>query len=169
MRIIGIDPGSICTGYGVIELNGSAASWVRGGVIRPKRTLDLPQRLLVLHETLGQILDETMPDGLAMEECFMGRYAQAALVLGHARGALLVAALSRQIPVAEYAPRLIKQAVTGVGSASKAQVQTMIGHLVRGVPSDITTDTADAIAAALCFYHRMPVSQMAETMDGEKR
>jgi crossover junction endodeoxyribonuclease RuvC len=169
MRIIGIDPGSICTGYAVIDLAGSTAVWIDGGVIRPPRGAALPDRLLVLNETLGRVLNVTTPDALVMEECFMGRYAKAALVLGHARGALLVAALSRSIPVHEYAPRLIKQAVTGNGSASKAQVQTMIGHLVRGVPADITSDTADAVAAAMCHYHRLPVDRLATSVKERNR
>ena len=155
MRIIGIDPGSICTGYAVVDVNGSTSCWVTGGVIRPPRSGNLPGRLLVLNQTLGKILDETQPDALAIEECFMGRYAKAALVLGHARGSLMIAALTRGLSVAEYAPRLIKQAVTGTGSASKTQVQTMIGHIVRGVPTDITSDTADAVAIALCHHHRL--------------
>ena len=154
MIIVGIDPGSVCTGYSVVQASGSRLVWLDGGVIKPPRQAGLPERLLILHSQLGQILADRTVDGLAMEECFMGRYARAALVLGHARGALMVAALGAGVPVYEYAPRSVKMAVTGVGGASKEQIQRMIPRLVMGAPEELSPDEADAVAVAVCHINR---------------
>jgi crossover junction endodeoxyribonuclease RuvC len=89
-----------------------------------------------------------------MEECFVGRYARAALVLGHARGALMVAVLSERLPLFEYAPREIKMAVTGSGGAHKKQIQAMVPRLVAGLPRRVSADEADALAVAVCHAHR---------------
>lgn len=155
MIIVGLDPGSQITGYAIVAVEGSRVRWIEGGTLRPPRGAPLPERLAVLHEGLREILARVTADAVVLEECFMGRFARAALVLGHARGALIVAASSAGLPIFEYAPRLIKMAATGVGSASKAQVQAMASHLVEGAPSNLTSDEADALAAAICHLHRV--------------
>ena len=155
MIIVGLDPGSNATGYAVVSADGLRARWIEGGTLRPKRGAPLSERLAVLHQGLRAILDRVAPDAVVLEECFMGRFARAALVLGHARGALIVAASTVGLPVFEYAPRLIKMSATGVGSASKSQVQTMVTHLVEGVPANLSSDEADALAAAICHIHRV--------------
>ncbi len=165
MIIVGIDPGSRITGFGVIKSGGSSLKWLEGGVIKPARDADLPDRLLYLHDQLRLVLERTSPDAVAMEECFMGRFAKAALVLGHARGALIVAALALQVPVFEYAPRLVKMAVTGAGGASKGQIQRMIPRLIQGAPESLSADEADAAAVAVCHNNRViPVGAGAHFM-----
>lgn len=158
MIILGIDPGSQITGYGFIRATGASLSWLGSGVLRPLRGAPLPSRLRELHDGLAALLDERRPDVVALEECFMGRHARAALVLGHARGALMVAALARDIPLAEYAPRLVKQAVTGVGSAGKHQIQAMVPRLLAAAPAEVGPDEADALAVAICHAHRHAVA-----------
>ncbi len=154
MIILGIDPGSQITGYGFISAQGFSLRWLESGVLRPKRGAPLPDRLRELYDGLAALLDQRHPDVVALEECFMGRHARAALVLGHARGALMVAALARDIPLAEYAPRLVKQAATGVGGAGKHQMQAMVPRLLAGAPAEVGPDEADALAVAICHAHR---------------
>jgi crossover junction endodeoxyribonuclease RuvC len=155
LRILGLDPGSISTGFGLIVAEPGRMRWIAGGVIRPPRGLPLSERLWVLHAGLTQVLHAQRPDLVALEESFVGRHARSALVLGHARGALIVAALAQGVPVAEYAPRLVKLAVTGTGGASKEQVQIMVSRLLEGAPAGIGFDEADALAVAICHAHRL--------------
>ena len=153
MVIVGLDPGSLRTGYAVIATQGSRLQWLEGGTWRAPRGETLSRRLLVLHRALDDLLARARPDALAMEECFMGRHARAALVLGHARGALMTAALARGVCLFEYAPRLIKLAATGTGGASKVQVQAMVRRLVAGTPGELAEDAADALAVAIADAH----------------
>jgi crossover junction endodeoxyribonuclease RuvC len=155
MRILGLDPGSISTGYGLIVAEPGRLRWGASGVIRPARGLPLSERLLVLHTGLQRVLAAQQPDLVALEESFVGRHARSALVLGHARGALIVAALAHGVPVAEYAPRLVKLAVTGAGGASKEQVQIMVSRMLEGAPATFGFDEADALAVAICHAHRL--------------
>lgn len=169
MRIIGIDPGAQSTGFGLIEAQYNTLRFLRAGELKPPRSQPLPQRLKFLHDGLADLLGQEMPAVLAMEECFFGRHARAALVLGHARGALMVAALARAIPVYEYAPRLVKLAVTGVGSARKEQVQIMVPRLLKGAPEGLGTDASDALAVAICHAHRMSLPASGEMTLGSLR
>ncbi len=162
MIILGLDPGSLKTGYALIERRGSRLRWLGGGLLRPPRGADLPSRLYVLHEGLGRVLGEWRPDAVAVEECFMGRHARAALVLGHARGALLAAVMREAIPLAQYAPRLVKMSATGVGGASKSQVKAMVKRLVEGAPAHLSDDEADALAVAVCHSHRVPLAAVGD-------
>jgi len=162
MIIVGLDPGSLRTGYAVVAATGSRLTWLDGGTWRPRAGEPLGQRLQLLHGALGELLARVQPDAVAMEACFMGRHARAALVLGHARGALMVAALARGVGLFEYAPRLVKLAVTGNGGASKEQVQTMVRRLVAGTPEDLGPDTADALAVAICHTHRAHLARARE-------
>jgi crossover junction endodeoxyribonuclease RuvC len=155
MLILGLDPGSQCTGYGLIDAQPGRTRWCRGGRLRPRRGDDLPHRLLALSEGLRGVLQEIRPDAVALEQAFVGPHARPALVLGHARGALIVSVLAERIPLFEYAPRLVKLSVTGHGGATKAQVQTMVRHLLEGAPARLTPDEADALAVALCHVHRV--------------
>ncbi len=155
MLILGLDPGSRCTGYGLIVAQGQRLRWVEGGVWKLRGDNPLHVRLRILHGHLEGLLERVGPEAVAMEECFMGRHARAALVLGHARGALMVAAMASGASFHEYAPRLVKQAVTGAGGASKHQVQMMVRHLVAGTPATLSEDGADALAVAVCHAHRI--------------
>ena len=149
--ILGIDPGSRVTGYGLINAVGNKLEYVGCGCIRTQ-TQDLPQRLQIIHAELLKVIEQFSPQQSAVEEVFMGRNASAALKLGQARGAAMVACLSSGLPVAEYSPRKVKQAVVGTGAADKAQVQHMVKALL-SISDNIAEDAADALADAICHAH----------------
>ena len=149
--ILGIDPGSRVTGYGLINAVGNKLEYVGCGCIRTQ-TQDFPQRLQIIHAELVKVIEQFSPQQSAVEEVFMGRNASAALKLGHARGAAMVACVSNQLPVAEYSARKVKQAVVGNGAADKAQVQHMVKALL-SISDNIAEDAADALAVAICHAH----------------
>lgn len=151
-RILGIDPGSRFTGFGVIDFDGDQPAYVASGTIKsPDGTF--PDRLKKIFESVGEIVAQYRPDIVAIESVFMARNAGSALKLGHARSAALCATFAFDVDVFEYAPREIKQAVVGTGAASKEQVQHMVVSLLQldGMPAP---DAADALAAAICHGHR---------------
>ena len=149
-RILGIDPGSRITGFGVIDTARSKLAFVEAGCIRPRPAGSLSDRLGQIWSGLREVLERTEPDEVAIEQVFVARSAASALKLGQARGAALVAVHGR--PVAEYAPRAIKLALTGNGGAEKEQVGFMVSRLLRlsATPSE---DAADALAVAICHAH----------------
>ena len=149
--ILGIDPGSQKTGFGIISHEGSRSEYITSGIIRLPRT-NLPERLKIIFDGVTEIVEQYCPDELAIEEVFMARDAKAAIKLGQARGAAIVACANRDMPVYEYAAKSIKQAVVGTGSADKQQVQHMVKALLK-LPSAPKEDAADALAAALCHAH----------------
>jgi len=149
--ILGIDPGSIKTGFGIISHEAGRSEYVTSGVIRLPRT-SLPERLKVIYDSVSEIVDLHSPQELAIEEVFLARDAKAAIKLGQARGAAIVACVNHQMPVYEYAAKSIKQAVVGTGSADKVQVQHMVKALLK-LPAAPAEDAADALAAALCHAH----------------
>jgi crossover junction endodeoxyribonuclease RuvC len=147
-RILGIDPGSRLTGFGVLDFRGDAPSYVTSGTVKSTDGA-FADRLRRIFESVGGIVAEYRPDVVAIESVFMHKNAGSALKLGHARAAALCATFEHEVEVYEYAPREIKLAVTGTGAATKEQVQHMIVTLLQldGVPAP---DAADALAAALC-------------------
>jgi len=149
MRILGIDPGSRLTGFGVITvLRNGKLGYVASGCIRiPKGTL--PERLKVILEGVDEVIDSHNPDVLSIEKVFMARNADSALKLGQARGAALCAALQHDLPVSEYTALQIKRAVVGTGRGDKKQVQHMVTALL-GLSGTPQADAADALAAAIC-------------------
>jgi crossover junction endodeoxyribonuclease RuvC len=149
--ILGIDPGSIKTGFGVISHIGGRSEYITSGIIRlPK--ISLPERLKVIFDSVEEIVEQYSPQELAIEEVFMARDAKAAIKLGQARGAAIVACVNHSLPVFEYAAKSIKQAVVGTGNADKEQVQHMVKSLLK-LPAAPKEDAADALAAALCHAH----------------
>lgn len=148
IRILGIDPGSRNTGYGLIDLHGVESVYVDSGVIRVGEGA-MPERLHAIYTSLGDIIAEYRPTVAAVESVFMRNNANSALKLGQARGVALCALAAAGIPVSEYAPTAIKQAVVGRGRAEKGQVQHMITALLK-LPRAPAEDAADALAAALC-------------------
>lgn len=154
MLILGLDPGSRCTGYGLIDAVPGRLRYCRSGCLRPPRGADLPQRLIALAEALGELLRADRPDAVALETAFVGRHARPALVLGHARGALMVRVLEARLPLFEYAPRLVKLAVVGAGGATKPQVDTMVRCQLEAAPAHLVADEADALAIAICHANR---------------
>ncbi|MGH8443100.1 MAG: crossover junction endodeoxyribonuclease RuvC [Nevskiaceae bacterium] len=151
VRILGIDPGSRITGYGLIEAEGSRTRCVAQGVIRlPEKPLE--QRLLSLLTQLRDVIAEHRPDEAAMEQVFVRRNVASALVLGQARGAALCAVAEAGLPLHEYAPASIKLAIAGSGRAEKPQIQRMVKVLLN-LPTAPAEDAADALACALCHAH----------------
>jgi len=153
MRILGIDPGAAATGCGLIEVAGARPRYIDACVIRPPAGRPLTERLLFLHERLERYLRQRAPDEIAAESLFHARSPRTAIILGHARGVILLAAAQYGLEVADYAPREIKQSVTGRGDASKEQVGEMMRRLL-GAPDGLAHDAADALAVALCHFHR---------------
>jgi crossover junction endodeoxyribonuclease RuvC len=152
MRILGIDPGSRLTGYGIIEQHGSQLRYVCSGCLRVSGD-SLADKLGMIFSDLSALVREFQPHEMAIERVFMARNADSALKLGQARGAAICAGVMQELPVAEYSPREIKQAVVGKGSADKAQVQHMIRVLL-SLPATPQADAADALAVAVCHGHR---------------
>ena len=147
--ILGIDPGSRVTGYGVIKAEGNKQEYITSGCIRTGVKAALPERLDVIFQGVSQIITEFIPTELAVEQIFMARSAESALKLGQARGVAIVAAVNQGLSVHEYEARKIKQAVVGGGSANKSQVQHMVMTLLK-LPAKPQSDAADALAIAIC-------------------
>lgn len=158
MTILGIDPGSVITGFGVIEARGRHCRLLDQGVLRPGSRITLADRLKVIYDGLCEVIDRNQPELVAVESTFGGRFPRAALVLGHARGVALLAAANRGLQVCEYAPRDVKLAIVRAGGASKQQVQYMVSAMLNldrdpGRPP-LPEDASDALAVAICHYHR---------------
>ena len=155
MRILGLDPGLGTTGWGLIEAEGNRLRHLANGQIKSDAKEPLPQRLSHLAAQLEALIADHDPQGAAAEEIFVNKNPQSTLKLAQARGALLCVAASRGIVVGEYAPRLVKKAVVGVGNAEKKQVQDMVRILLPGTKL-AGPDAADALAVAICHAHHAP-------------
>ena len=149
--ILGIDPGSRKTGFGIINYNAGRSDYITSGVIRLPDG-ELPERLRVIYESVTELVETHCPGELAIEQVFMAKSAGSALKLGQARGAAIVACVALQMAVSEYSARQIKQSVVGTGAADKAQVQHMVKTVLK-LPAVPQEDAADALAAALCHAH----------------
>ncbi|MFZ5615923.1 MAG: crossover junction endodeoxyribonuclease RuvC [Pseudomonadota bacterium] len=152
IRILGVDPGSGATGWGVIESAASRLSFLAAGVIRPKRSLSRAERLAAIHTGLSALIAEWSPQEAAIEETFVNASPRDALVLGEARGVALLAPALAGISVAEYAANTIKKSVVGRGHAEKGQVQAMVRVLLP-TSGEQAADGADALAVAICHAH----------------
>ena len=149
--ILGIDPGSRITGYGVIKQLGAKFEYLGSGCIRMQGD-ELASRLQQIFNGVSEIISQFQPTSFAIEQVFMAKNPDSALKLGQARGAAIVAATNHQLPVAEYSARQIKQSVVGKGNADKTQVQHMVTHLLK-LSATPQADAADALAVALCHSH----------------
>ncbi len=152
IRILGLDPGLRRTGWGVIAVEGSRLSHIAHGVIAPKDTLPLSDRLLALFEAVSEIIVLHSPDEAAVEETFMTANGASTLKLGHARAAVMIAPARAGLTVDEYAAKVVKKAVVGTGGADKSQVAFMIARLLPAAGSP-TADAADALAVAIAHAH----------------
>jgi crossover junction endodeoxyribonuclease RuvC len=152
MRILGIDPGSNATGFGVVERSGDRLVHVAHGTVRPPRGAPLAARLAYLHDAIREVVAEYRPDVAVVEQVFVAASPRAALVLGQARGTVLCAVGAAGLAVSEYTASQIKQAVTGNGQAAKPQVQTMVRRLL-GLERAPVSDAADALAVAIRHAH----------------
>ena len=149
---MGIDPGSRITGYGIIDWDGPRSRHVASGCIQTASDRPVPERLKTIYEAVAAIIQAHRPMEVAVEQVFMHRNPDSALKLGQARGAALCAVVMAELPVSEYAPRAIKQAVVGGGAADKLQVQHMV-RLLLNLPDAPQADAADARAVAICHAH----------------
>jgi crossover junction endodeoxyribonuclease RuvC len=151
LKVLGVDPGTAATGYGVVVREaGGAVSLAECGVVRTTADAPLPVRLREIHEALGQVLDRHSPDVMAVEDVFYGKNVRTTVMLGHTRGAIVLAASLRDVPVADYSPAEVKNAIAGTGKATKEQVQFMVKKLLRLKTVPTPSDAADGVAVALC-------------------
>ena len=150
--ILGIDPGSRVTGYGVINAVGNRQEYIASGCIKTTDKATLPERLDIIFQGVTQIIDEFVPAELAIEKIFMARSAESALKLGQARGVAIVAAVNLGLPVYEYEAKKVKQAVVGYGNANKSQIQHMVTTLLK-LTRKPQADAADALAIAICHVN----------------
>lgn len=153
MIILGIDPGMAILGYGVVEQIGNSLKVIDYGVVNTPSDMKTSQRLTVLFEAVGQLIERYRPEAAAVEELFFNKNAKTALSIGHARGVAILAAALKGIDVYEYTPLQVKQAVAGYGRASKQQVQQMVRMLLnlREIPRP--DDAADALAVSICHIY----------------
>ena len=155
MRILGVDPGSGTTGYGLIESDGSDLRVVTYGAIRTPSRRPFHERLLKIYDGLTDLLSRERADAVSVEGVFHAANVQSALKLGHARGIVLLTAAQRGLPVFEYSPLEVKRGIVGYGRAEKSQVQDMVRLLLRLAEVPTPDDAADALAVAICHAHRM--------------
>jgi len=154
LKVLGIDPGSINTGYGIVGRgpNGSLIH-ICDGAISPGASLPIAERLLKVSEGLREVIDEHKPDAVSIESVFFAKNVKSAIILGQARGAALLSAAQFGLPVFEYAPTAIKLAITGYGLSDKAQVQKMVKLLLKSAEGFKKADASDALAIAICHIH----------------
>ena len=157
MRVLGIDPGTSVTGYGVVETGNGAPGLgrlVECGVIRFARRTSLPDRLAELHDGITDLIKRLRPATLALEDAFYHKNVRTTLVLGQARGVVLLAAAQAHLTIAEYAPATVKKSVVGAGGAGKGQVGAMVARLLRLTRAPHPADAADGVAVALTHIIR---------------
>lgn len=162
MRIMGVDPGTLITGFGVIDCEQGKMSLVEYGVIRTKAAWSMPLRLRKIYTDLLEVIERSAPDEFAIESAFYSKNVQSTLKLGHARGVSILAAVLREIPTSEYAPREVKQAVTGNGGSSKEQVEFMVMSMLKITQRHEFLDASDALSIAICHANRMSSPQKSK-------
>ena len=157
MIILGIDPGTVVTGYGVIERRGSSYRAVDYGCIRPPPRYALSERYLIIFESVEELIVKYQPDALVVETQYVKKNVQSAIKLGMARGSVLIAGARHKVPIFEYAPTKAKLAVVGTGRASKQQVQGMVQQILRLPEPPNPEDAADALALAICHAQQKAI------------
>ena len=164
MVIVGVDPGSIRTGYGAIATDGRRHDLLESGALAPSSRLQLSERLHLIHEGLRALLLRLSPDALAVEDLFYAKSARSAIVLGHVRGVALLAGAEAGVRVLSYPPATVKAQISGFGRAQKQQVALMVGHLLHLDVEMAPGDAADALAVALCaaLLEAGPAARVAE-------
>jgi crossover junction endodeoxyribonuclease RuvC len=157
MKILGIDPGYAIAGYGIIEYSHQCFKMLEYGAVTTPADLLLADRLKMIYDGIGEIMERNRPDFVAVEELFFNTNVKTAIAVGHGRGVLMLAAANRGIPVFEYTPLQVKQAVVGYGRADKNQVQQMVKMLLGLSKIPKPDDAADALAVAICHAHSYKV------------
>ena len=164
MRVLGIDPGTAITGYAVVEENQRGdLNLVTLGVINTPAHTPLPTRLQMIYKSLCEIVNLHQPEASAVEQLFFSKNARTAMSVGHARGVILLALANAGLPIHEYTPMQIKQAVTGYGGAQKQQIQEMVRMLLNLPTVPKPDDAADAAAVAICYIHRIKLDSLLNT------
>ena len=159
MKVLGIDPGSRITGYGLVRKEGNRLVHLDNGAIFTDSAGDFPGRLHCIYQGLSEIIDQFAPDAIAIENIFFANNVQSALKLGQARGAAIVAGVNAGLPVAEYTALQVKQAVVGHGRAAKEQVQHMV-RILLNLPEIAQADAADALAVAICHANSIGLATL---------
>ena len=153
VRVIGIDPGTAITGWGIVDGDGSDLTMVAGGVVITPAGMPLPQRLQAIYRELTVIIEQWQPETAGLEELFFSKNAKTAMAVGHGRGAAMLALANANLPISEYKPLEVKQAITGHGGADKQQMQQMVKLLLGLADIPRPDDAADALAVAICHLH----------------
>jgi len=169
VRIFGVDPGSQRTGFGCIETGGSRYKIVISGTLEPPTSISFSQKLLFIHKGLSDLLIKYRPDVMAIENVFFARNARSALILGHVRGVLMLAAAEAKLSVSEYSPTEVKRAVVGYGRAEKSQVQQMVTLLLGLEVAPSPLDVSDALGVAICHANSIgPFGKPDEQSQGSR-
>jgi crossover junction endodeoxyribonuclease RuvC len=155
MIILGVDPGTIFTGFGIINYNKNSFTRVKNGLIKLPSTKTIAQKLELIYEGLDKVIKTYKPDEFAIETAFYGKNVQSAMKIGYARGVSILAAIHNNVPISEYSPREIKKSIVGNGAASKEQVGYMIRTILDLKNDKMRLDESDALAIALCHSFRM--------------
>lgn len=155
MRVIGIDPGTLVCGYGIVDAEGSRMKAVHFGAVRVKDDMTFPERLVHIHKALAEVIREHRPEVAAVERLFVGKNVRSAMRTGEGRGIAVLTAALAGLPVHEYTPAEVKKAVVGAGGAHKTQVQEMVRILLSLEKVPRPQDAADALAIAICHCHRL--------------
>ena len=165
--IMGIDPGTVVMGYGVIAVQSNKIRLITAGILKMSSDDHHLDRLKEIFDTVTTLIEQYLPDELSIEEPFYGKNVQSMLKLGRAQGVAMAAALQRQVPVYGYSPRLIKQSITGKGGASKEQVAAMIQRLLQMDKKPKYLDATDAVGVAICHYFQSghPVKNTSESVN----
>jgi crossover junction endodeoxyribonuclease RuvC len=166
--ILGIDPGTVIMGYALLRVNGSKVEMIEMNAVRLNGKKDMFERLRQVHETINQVIQKHGPEELAIEAPFFGKNVQSMLKLGRAQGVAMAAALQNGLPVAEYSPRRIKQAITGNGNATKEKVWDMLQHILGIRQKMVEWDASDALAVAVC-HHFIQQSPVSEKIHGSRK
>jgi len=166
-RVLGVDPGTVCTGWGVVEMVGGSLFHLAHGTIRSSANDGPGSRLRRIHSELQKIIAAHEPREMSLERVFFGRNSQSALKLGEVRGVALLAAAENDLPVHEYSSAEIKLAIVGYGQATKEQVQKMVAFLLK-LPGRLPGDAADALGTAICYLHQSTFRGRVEGAPREK-
>jgi len=167
MIVLGIDPGTAITGYGLVREEGGALTCVRMGAVLTRPDIPLPARLSKIYRELSEVIADGRPDCASVEQLFFNTNAKGALAVGHARGVALLACANSEVPVVEYTPLQVKLAVSGYGRADKKQIQSMVKLLLRLDAEPRPDDVADALAIAICHLNSAPYQAHA-MRDGDQ-
>jgi crossover junction endodeoxyribonuclease RuvC len=152
MLVLGVDPGSIATGYGLVEKNKNQMSCIHAGAISSSGKIPFFQRIHKIYQSMVEIMGRYHPEEMAIEDVFFAKNVKSALKIGHARGAVLIAAVESGVRIFEYSPLEIKQSVVGYGRATKEQVRSMVQVILK-LETKLSLDTSDALATAICHLN----------------